>query len=159
MIIIQLTDNNIYQRGESNANNAHDDLEHARTIASDVGGFEETNPLALVPNSNPIPSPQNTTGELVGGTPGAGEDVSVGQVRREETEVKITAWQTAEVAKINNRLKREEVIINGWENAQVEKATAQLKKIEVVIVLLILLPLMLHGPNLIRSELNLHRPH
>lgn len=118
------------QRGESNANSAHDDLEHGRNTAGDhrdVEGFEDTNPLALVPN--PIPSPQNTSGEVVGDTEGQ-QDVSVGQVRREETEVKISAWQTAEVAKINNRFKRDEVVINGWENEQVEIATARLKKIE-----------------------------
>lgn len=108
-------------------------MEHGRIIGDD-DGFEDTNPLALVPESNPIPSLENTntSGEVAGDAHGAGEEVSVGQVRREETEVKITAWQTAEVAKINNRFKREEVVINGWENAQVEKATARLKKIEVL---------------------------
>lgn len=103
-------------------------MQHAQTIG-DVDGFEETNPLALVPDSNPIPSPPNASGEA---PPAGVEDVSVGRVRREETEVKITAWQTAEVAKINNRFKRQEVVINGWENAQVDKATTQLKKIEVL---------------------------
>ncbi|KAF3325483.1 Remorin [Carex littledalei] len=119
------------QRGENNGNSAHDDLEHGRIIGDD-DGFEDMNPLALVPESNPIPSPENTntSGEVAGNAPGAEEEVSVGRVRREETEVKIKAWQTAEVAKINNRFKCEEVVINGWENAQVEKATARLKKIE-----------------------------
>ncbi|KAJ1691920.1 hypothetical protein LUZ63_016075 [Rhynchospora breviuscula] len=115
------------QRGEDNGNGAQDDLSHGR-IEDD--GFEETNPLALVPESNPIPSPQNVSGEVVGNAADAVGEVSMRRVRREETELKITAWQTAEVAKINNRFKREDVVINGWENAQVEKATAWLKKIE-----------------------------
>lgn len=70
---------------------------------------EETNPLAIVPDSNPIPSPQ---------------------VKKEEVECKIAAWQIAEVAKVNNRFKREEVVINGWEGDQVEKASAWLNKYE-----------------------------
>ena len=53
-------------------------------------------------------------------------------MKKEEVETKVTAWQTAEVAKINNRFKREEVVINGWETEQVEKASAWLKKIEVI---------------------------
>ena len=53
-------------------------------------------------------------------------------MKKEEVETKVSAWQTAEVAKINNRFKREEVVINGWETEQVEKASAWLKKIEVL---------------------------
>jgi hypothetical protein len=97
---------------------------------------EETNPLAIVPDSNPIPSPRRARGPP---TPGAGAahangdgGVSVGQVRKEEVESKIAAWQIAEVAKVNNRFKREEVVINGWEGDQVEKAGAWLNKYEVV---------------------------
>lgn len=85
----------------------------------------ETNPLALVPDSNPIPSPHNLSEE------DAHADVSVSRVRQEETELKIAAWQTAEAAKVNNRFKREEVVINGWEKEQIEKATSWLRKIEV----------------------------
>ncbi|ONM24581.1 remorin 4.1 isoform X1 [Zea mays] len=95
---------------------------------------EETNPLAIVPDSNPIPSPRRARGPP---TPGAGAahangdgGVSVGQVRKEEVESKIAAWQIAEVAKVNNRFKREEVVINGWEGDQVEKAGAWLNKYE-----------------------------
>ncbi|CAN6175882.1 unnamed protein product [Urochloa humidicola] len=104
--------------------------------------LEETNPLAIVPDSNPIPSPRRgppTPGaELAlaasnshggGGCDGQG-GVSVGQVKKEEVESKIAAWQIAEVAKVNNRFKREEVVINGWEGDQVEKASAWLKKYE-----------------------------
>ncbi|CAL5062108.1 unnamed protein product [Urochloa decumbens] len=103
--------------------------------------LEETNPLAIVPDSNPIPSPRRGPptpgGELAlaangqggGGCDGQG-GVSVGQVKKEEVESKIAAWQIAEVAKVNNRFKREEVVINGWEGDQVEKASAWLKKYE-----------------------------
>lgn len=110
---------------------------------------EETNPLAIVPDSNPIPSPRwgtataNTPrasaagGEVAvavaagGAGHGQGDGVSVGQVKKEEVECKIAAWQIAEVAKVNNRFKREEVVINGWEGDQVEKASAWLNKYEV----------------------------
>jgi len=102
--------------------------------------LEETNPLAIVPDSNPIPSPRRgppTPGAdaaLAGtGAHGQGQaGVSVGQVKKEEVESKIAAWQIAEVAKVNNRFKREEVVINGWEGDQVEKASAWLKKYEVI---------------------------
>jgi hypothetical protein len=93
---------------------------------------EETNPLAIVPDSNPIPSPRRLPA-----SPAApaghrdGDGVSVGQVKKEEVESKIAAWQIAETAKIDNRFKREEVVINGWEGDQVEKASAWLKKYEV----------------------------
>ncbi|CAM0906358.1 unnamed protein product [Alopecurus aequalis] len=117
--------------------------EHVTNGVGDVDGLgrigeeelEETNPLAIVPDNNPIPSPRRATtpclaagGEVV--MAGAGDDVSVGQVKKEEVECKIAAWQTAEVAKVNNRFKREEVVINGWEGDQVEKASAWLNKYE-----------------------------
>ncbi|CAD6223442.1 unnamed protein product [Miscanthus lutarioriparius] len=103
--------------------------------------LDETNPLAIVPDSNPIPSPRRgppTPGGADvalmaanghGNANGEG-GVSVGQVKKEEVESKIAAWQIAEVAKVNNRFKREEVVINGWEGDQVEKASAWLKKYE-----------------------------
>jgi hypothetical protein len=107
--------------------------------------LEETNPLAIVPDSNPIPSPRRgpptpggadvalmaANGHGHGNANGEG-GVSVGQVKKEEVESKIAAWQIAEVAKVNNRFKREEVVINGWEGDQVEKASAWLKKYEVI---------------------------
>ncbi|KAE8775523.1 remorin-like protein [Hordeum vulgare] len=101
--------------------------------------LEETNPLAIVPDSNPIPSPRRgmtprpvTGGEVVvpSAGQGQGDEVSVGQVKKDEVETKIAAWQIAEVAKVNNRFKREEVVINGWEGDQVEKASAWLNKYE-----------------------------
>jgi hypothetical protein len=120
--------------------------EHAANGAGDVDGLgrigeeelEETNPLAIVPDNNPIPSPRRATtprpvtgSEVAVAGAGQGDEVSVGQVKKEEVECKIAAWQIAEVAKVNNRFKREEVVINGWEGDQVEKASAWLNKYEV----------------------------
>ena len=95
--------------------------------------LEETNPLAIVPDNNPLPSPRRTTtgGGAVVGSGGNHSEVSVHRVKREEVETKISAWQTAKVAKINNRFKREDAIIGGWESAQVQKATSWMKKVEV----------------------------
>ncbi|KAK8964349.1 hypothetical protein KSP40_PGU019341 [Platanthera guangdongensis] len=90
---------------------------------------EETNPLAIVPDTNipfsnprrpPSASPSNFS---------AGE-VSVHRVKKDEVEAKVSAWQGAEISKINNRFKREDVIINGWESEQEERATTLFKKIE-----------------------------
>jgi hypothetical protein len=122
--------------------------EHMANGAGDVDGLgrigeeelEETNPLAIVPDNNPIPSPRRamtprpvTGGEVVVAGAEQGDGVSVGQVKKEEVECKIAAWQIAEVAKVNNRFKREEVVINGWEGDQVEKASAWLNKYEVLL--------------------------
>ena len=125
------------------ANGAGSDAERDVDAMGRIGEgeeLEETNPLAIVPDSNPIPSPRRgppTPGAdaaLAGtGAHGQGQaGVSVGQVKKEEVESKIAAWQIAEVAKVNNRFKREEVVINGWEGDQVEKASAWLKKYEVI---------------------------
>lgn len=98
------------------------------SIGEDV---EETNPLAIVPDNNlmnPVPSPTH-----VGGSPTNNnivEEVSLQRVKKEETESKISAWQTAKIAKINNRFKREDAIINGWEGGEVHRATTKLKKVE-----------------------------
>ncbi|ONK65457.1 uncharacterized protein A4U43_C07F37310 [Asparagus officinalis] len=92
---------------------------------------EETNPLAIVPDRNPIPPPQREAG---GSSNDRGsvveEEVSVHRVKKEEVEAKIVAWQTAEIAKINNKFKREDVVVNGWESEKVDKANARLKKVE-----------------------------
>ncbi|CAA6659137.1 unnamed protein product [Spirodela intermedia] len=91
----------------------------------------ETNPLAIVPDGHPfeaMPSRRRLTAAPPGD--GAVEEVSLEIVKKEEVESKISAWQTAKVAKINNRFKREDVTINGWESEQVEKAAAVLKKVE-----------------------------
>lgn len=102
--------------------------------------LEETNPLAIVPDSHPIATPARSRAsglEVVPAGPAPQPQpqppahLEASQVKKEEVETKVTAWQTAEVAKINNRFKREDVVINGWETEQVEKASAWLKKIEV----------------------------
>lgn len=91
---------------------------------------EETNPLAIVPDQYPgsglDPGSENGSGQ---GQSRVG--MTVQRVKREEVEAKITAWQTAKLAKINNRFKREDAVINGWVNEQVNKANSWMKKIEV----------------------------
>lgn len=57
--------------------------------------------------------------------------VAVERVKREEVDAKISAWQNAKVAKINNRFKREDAVIGGWESEEVNKATSWMKKVEV----------------------------
>jgi hypothetical protein len=111
--------------------------DHLTSIGEDE--LEETNPLAIVPDSHPIATPARSRAsglEVVPAGPAPPQPpahVEASQVKKEEVETKVTAWQTAEVAKINNRFKREEVVINGWETEQVEKASAWLKKIEVIL--------------------------
>ncbi|XP_057982140.1 remorin 4.1 [Malania oleifera] len=90
---------------------------------------EETNPLAIVPDSGrrleaAAASPRQ------GRTAAGGGEVTVERVKKEEVETKIRAWETEEVAKVNNRYKREEAVINGWENEQVQKATSWMSKVE-----------------------------
>jgi hypothetical protein len=99
---------------------------------------EETNPLAIiVPDSHPIATPARSTArppaldlEVV---PAGGPPVEASRVKKEEVETKVAAWQTAEMAKINNRFKREEIVINGWETEQLDNASAWLKKIQVTL--------------------------
>ncbi|XAR68537.1 hypothetical protein NMG60_11003686 [Bertholletia excelsa] len=111
------------ETGQGNENNL------AR-IGEEAENLEETNPLAIVPDSNPLPSPRRspTGGSLA--VAGNHAEVSVQRVKREEVETKISAWQTAKIAKINNRFKREEAVINGWETEQVQKATSWMNKVE-----------------------------
>lgn len=109
--------------------------EQLNRIADDE--LEENNPLAIVPDNNPFPSPRRRPQAGSGGgestsSAAAADGLLVHVVKKEEVESKIAAWETAEVAKINNRFKREEVEINGWESEQVEKATVWLKKLEVI---------------------------
>ncbi|KAL5210249.1 hypothetical protein ABZP36_005872 [Zizania latifolia] len=99
--------------------------------------LEETNPLAIVPDSHPIATPARSRApldlEVVPAGPATAapqQPVDARQVKKEEVETKVSAWQTSEVAKIINRFKREEVVINGCETEQVEKASAWFKKIE-----------------------------
>lgn len=113
---------------------------------------EETNPLAIVPESNPLANPTQSP-RLGRGGGGGGDhrlavissvngnnnssngvgEVSVQQVKKEEVETKIGAWQNAKIAKINNRFKREDAVINGWEGEQVQKASSWMKKVEVLV--------------------------
>ncbi|RLN34528.1 remorin [Panicum miliaceum] len=97
--------------------------------------LEETNPLAIMPDNYPIATQARSRASglevVLAGPPPPLAHVEASQVKKEEVETKVTPWQTAEVAKINNRFKREEVVINGWETEQMEKASALFKKIEV----------------------------
>ncbi|KAF5747982.1 remorin-like [Tripterygium wilfordii] len=86
---------------------------------------EEINPLAIVPDSNLLHVPPRAT--EVGAV---GGEVTVQRVKKEEVETKISAWQNAKIAKINNRFKREDAVINGWESEEVQKATSWMKKVE-----------------------------
>ncbi|KAG9449412.1 hypothetical protein H6P81_009377 [Aristolochia fimbriata] len=93
----------------------------------------ETNPLAIVPDNSsapldPVPSPRRPGGAASAST--VVEDVSLQRVKKEEVESKISAWQTAKIAKINNRFKREDAIINGCESEEVQKAATWMKKVE-----------------------------
>ncbi|KAF7149145.1 hypothetical protein RHSIM_Rhsim03G0018200 [Rhododendron simsii] len=107
-------------------------------IGEEAEMYEETNPLAIVPDNHPLgplPSPPRaptTTGynDLASGGGGNHAEVSVHRVKREEVEAKIYAWQNAKIAKVNNRFKREDAVISGWEGAQVQKATSWMKKVE-----------------------------
>ncbi|KAJ4745634.1 Remorin-related [Rhynchospora pubera] len=121
---MQTNNNNDNNNDGINSNNA-DNYGLARIGEDD---FVETNPLAIVPDNNPIVSPRPPEPEVARSEEGA--PVMVVQVKKEEVETKIAAWQSEEIAKVNNRFKREEVLINSWENEQVEEATARLKKIE-----------------------------
>lgn len=104
-------------------------------IREDENVHEETNPLAIVPDSSgpmsPAQSPRGGGRVAAAGGHNGGE-MSVHRVKKEEVESKIHAWQNAKVAKINNRFKREDAIINGWEGEQVQKASSWMKKVEVI---------------------------
>ncbi|KAL8225335.1 hypothetical protein R6Q57_017892 [Mikania cordata] len=95
----------------------------------------ETNPLAIVADTNPrVVSPARNGGGMslisTDGSHRSDVSTSVQQVKKEEVESKILAWQNAKIAKINNRFKRDDAIINGWESEQVQKSTSWMKKVE-----------------------------
>lgn len=95
----------------------------------------ETNPLAIVPDGHPFddhlaPSSAISRQENGGGA-AVNREISLQMVKKEEVETKISAWQNAKIAKINNRFKREDAVISGWEREQVQKASSWMKKIEV----------------------------
>ncbi|GJZ90934.1 remorin 4.1-like protein [Tanacetum coccineum] len=109
-----------------NTNNGSGNLER---IGED--DITENNPLAMVPDNNPMVSPSRRGGTNLNPNRGNTTDVSSFQsVKKEEVETKISAWQNAKIAKINNRFKRDDAIINGWENEQVQKSTSWMKKVE-----------------------------
>ncbi|KAH7512468.1 hypothetical protein FEM48_Zijuj12G0093900 [Ziziphus jujuba var. spinosa] len=117
-------------------------------IGEDEATEEETNPLAIVPDNNPldpVASPRrramaaargsshtSSSTTMTGGGGGHQGDqvVSVQRVKKEEVESKISAWQNAKISKINNRFKRDDAVINGWESEEVQKATSWMKKVE-----------------------------
>ncbi|KAK6149165.1 hypothetical protein DH2020_016690 [Rehmannia glutinosa] len=110
-------------------------------IREEESFHEETNPLAIVPDNNPLGPTQPPRGGVNSGFGGGGDrltlatnhnggEVSVQRVKKEEVESKINAWQNAKIAKINNRFKREDAVINGWEGEQVQKASSWMKKVE-----------------------------
>jgi len=108
----------------SNQNNVNNNLGRIREDEL----MEETNPLAIVPDNQPLdPLPSS----VMGGGGAREEHVSVQRVKKEEVDTKISAWQNAKIAKINNRFKREDAVINGWESEQVQKASSWMKKVEV----------------------------
>lgn len=119
--------------GSSDNNNDREDIINGNNWLERIGEDDEpneTNPLAIVPDNNPMdpdPGSRAENHRLVGG----GAEVSVQRVKKEEVETKISAWQNAKIAKINNRFKREDAIINGWESEQVQKASSWMKKVEV----------------------------
>lgn len=105
----------------------------------------ENNPLAIVADNNPRVASPARLGNGGGGAGGGGMSLissssggthgdvsSVQRVKKEEVESKISAWQNAKIAKINNRFKRDDAIITGWESEQVQKSTSWMKKIEVL---------------------------
>ncbi|KAK4800119.1 hypothetical protein SAY86_025484 [Trapa natans] len=113
--------NHLGSIGEEDVNRDHDHFPE-----------EETNPLAIVPDSNPNQDPMISHGSAAVTSSSAHipEASSVQRVKKEEVESKINAWQNAKIAKINNRFKREDAIINGWESEQIQKASSRMKKVE-----------------------------
>ncbi|TKY53332.1 Remorin protein [Spatholobus suberectus] len=120
--------------GNINSNSSSNNNNLGRIGEDELLMMEETNPLAIVADTNPLeavssspPPRRGGSSSALGGSVG---EVTVQRVRKEEVEAKIGAWQTAKVAKINNRFKREDAVINGWENEQVQKASSWMKKVE-----------------------------
>ncbi|XP_043692453.1 remorin 4.1-like [Telopea speciosissima] len=102
----------------------------ARIGEDDDVPAEETNPLAIVPDHSHSLDHVGGSSSSANINGGLTEEKSMQKVKKEEIESKISAWQTAKIAKVNNRFKREDAIINGWESEQVQKAQSNLKKVE-----------------------------
>ncbi|XVF75807.1 hypothetical protein PTKIN_Ptkin13bG0216600 [Pterospermum kingtungense] len=126
------------QNNDSDSINTLNNHNHLTRIGEEEVPVE-TNPLAIVPdNSTPLDHQGSDQQRRVGsgGSAAAASsssshgEVSVQRVKKEEVESKISAWQNAKVAKVNNRFKREDAIINGWESEQVQKSTSWMKKVE-----------------------------
>lgn len=110
-------------------------------IGEEQNLHEETNPLAIVLDSNPLQSPRRDDGGGGGGggvvlgsmngNHSTGGEITMQRVKKDEAKSKINAWQNAKIAKINNRFKREDAIIHGWEDKQVHKASSWMKEVEV----------------------------
>nr|XP_043635557.1 remorin 4.2-like isoform X2 [Erigeron canadensis] len=90
----------------------------------------DTNPLAIVADNNPIMASPTRRGNIGTNSHSQNDVTSMQRVKKEEVESKISAWQNAKIAKINNRFKRDDAIINGWESEQVQKSTSWMKKVE-----------------------------
>ncbi|CAN8254418.1 unnamed protein product [Cochlearia groenlandica] len=127
-------DNNNNNDNINNQSVSHRDVinELTRIGEDEDGGGEDTNPWAIVPDGydNRSGSENIVTMTSSGGENRMVTTASVQRVKRDEVEAKITAWQTAKVAKINNRFKRQDAVINGLLNEQVHKANSLMKKIE-----------------------------
>ncbi|XP_030453121.1 remorin 4.1-like [Syzygium oleosum] len=132
LVIAGSTINTETEQGSSNNANGN----NLAMIGEEDDGIpvEETNPLAIVPDNNPLEefgrssSSSRRAGPSASGGPG--DQVTVQSVKKEEVEAKIGAWQNAKVAKINNRFKREDAVIGGWESEHVHKASSWMKKVE-----------------------------
>lgn len=115
----------------NNSNNGSSNLERIRE-----DDMLDNNPLAIVRDDNPVIStPTRGSRSDPSSLSGNPNEVSVQSVKKEEVESKISAWQNAKIAKINNRFKRDDAIINGWENEQVQKSSSWMMKIEVYMFL------------------------
>ncbi|KAL9265284.1 Remorin 4.2-like protein [Drosera capensis] len=124
--------------GSTNNNNRNDgndrnEGDHICTIREEEAEQGETNPLAIVPEfdlGNPVASRSPSHGNGNRAATVSYIEVSVHKVKKEEVEAKISAWQNAKLAKINNRFNREDTIISGQENEEVQKSTLWMQKVE-----------------------------
>lgn len=114
-------------------------INEAPNNLSRIGEEEEetNNLLAIVPDGHPfddqLPPPPSIARQENGRGGGAvaTREISLQMVKKEEVETKISAWQNAKIAKINNRYKREDAVISGVEREQIQTASSWMKKIEV----------------------------
>ncbi|XP_043721786.1 remorin 4.1-like [Telopea speciosissima] len=125
LVLAGATIDNTNSENDSGHNASNNNLSR---IGEDDEIPEETNPLAIVPDNS---SPLNHTNGSSSATGGFTEEItSLQMVKKGEIDSKISAWQTAKIAKINNRFKREDAIIKGCQSEQVQKAQSGLKKVE-----------------------------